>query len=127
MNGELLVEFEISDMGVDIEIVFEEVKPLQDIGLFDINAAENSIPAPFLIDGSLGGGEVVHWDEFFFKETFVLHKNAQFFVVREVDILANVYPSLGFFDVFKLCFLANGLESGGMILFQPLGALGGIF
>jgi hypothetical protein len=56
VNGELLVEFEISKVGFGIEIVFKEIKPLKDIGLFDINAAQNPVPTPFLIDGSLRRG-----------------------------------------------------------------------
>jgi hypothetical protein len=55
MNGKLLIEFEISYMGIGIKIVLKEVEALQNIGLFDVNAAQNSVPTPFLIDGSMRG------------------------------------------------------------------------
>jgi hypothetical protein len=39
MNGKLLIEFEISFMGIGIKIVLKEVEALQNVGLLDINAA----------------------------------------------------------------------------------------
>ncbi len=43
-------------MCFSVEIVFKEIKTLKYVGLFDVNAAKDSVPTPLLINGALGGG-----------------------------------------------------------------------
>ena len=66
MHGELFVELEILHMGIVVEVVFKEIEPLQYICLLDVNTAQDAVPTPFLVDGSLRGRKVLYGDEFFF-------------------------------------------------------------
>ncbi len=95
--GARLVELEIAPDDFLAEVVFEEVKPLQHVGLFDETGAQYAIPGPVLVDGALTGGYVAHGEYILFQVALLLQENAAFFVVGKKHIPGNFLPARKFF------------------------------
>ena len=75
MNGKRLVKVKVSPELVFVEMVLEEIKPLQGIRLFDIGGSQDAVPTPLLIDGALAAVQVLHRNQFFVQETILLQVN----------------------------------------------------
>lgn len=90
MDGHWLVKIEVSGFLLHGKNVAKEVDALEDIGLLDEAGAQNPVPGPVLVEGTLGRRQGIHRPQILVQKGIMLDKDFSLLIVREVDATNNI-------------------------------------
>ena len=121
-----LVEAEIAADGVEVEIVAEEIKPLQHVGLLDQARAQDAVPRPALVDGAIRRIEVFGQRLLLVQIAVLLEEDAQFAVLAEVHAVGDFEPPLRLGRLVETSLRADARVVRRPVFTHPRRRLGGI-
>ena len=96
VQGQGFIKVEVLFKRFNRSAVFKKEHALKGVGLLDVGRTQDSVPAPFLVDGAFGGVQLRGGHEFLVEESVLLQVYTVLFAVGVVHGAANRLPLLNF-------------------------------
>ena len=96
MQGQGFIKVEVLFKRFNRSAVFKKEHALKGVGLLDVGRTQDSVPAPFLVNGSFGGVQLRGGHEFLVEESVLLQEHTVLLAVGVVHGAANRLPLLNF-------------------------------
>ena len=116
----VLVKIKIPLDGFPIKLILKNIDSLQDICLFDKTGAQDAVPRPVLVDGSLSRIQICCHHLLLVHKSILLQKHLQLFLIREMKFLNNVLPSFTLLFKLQSGFSCQEIKCCRILIFQML-------